>query len=125
MDSFKCPVCNKKTSEPINLRCDHHPCFHCASQIISIDEESNLETRYRIVCPICHKKTITYDLRHLIINMTEQDEDLFVTTKFINKKPDVITKKCNNYIEYDKSIGYSKRNSTQGIAVSSGKPINV
>jgi deoxycytidylate deaminase len=39
MDSYKCPMCNQKAIEPINLRCDHHPCFQCASQIITVDHE--------------------------------------------------------------------------------------
>ncbi len=38
MDNLKCPLCNKKANEPINLRCEHHPCFQCASQIISVDQ---------------------------------------------------------------------------------------
>lgn len=99
MENFKCPLCNRKSTEPINLRCEHHPCFQCASQIIAIDHESPLETKYRIVCPICYKKTITLDLRHLIINATEQDEDMYVTTKFISKKPEVSHVKKNNYTE--------------------------
>lgn len=32
------------------------------------------------------------------MNATEQDEDMYVTTKFINKKPEVMAKKCNNYV---------------------------
>lgn len=119
MEDWKCPVCNKKPTEPINLRCEHHPCFECASTILAVEEEASpLETKYGIICPLCHKKTITYDLRHLIINNTEMDEDLFVTTKFISKKPQVQTKKS--------SVGPQRR-STQGLTsvCSSSRPINL
>lgn len=49
------------------------PNNHCRSREVIINLSSPLETKYRIICPICYKKTITYDLRHLIINSTEQD----------------------------------------------------
>ena len=51
MDSLKCPMCNRKSNEPINLRCDHHPCFQCASQIITIDHERYLLC-YEVHCKL-------------------------------------------------------------------------
>lgn len=56
---------------------------------------NDIETKYRIVCPLCSTKTLTYDIRHLIISLTEQDccqdqdDMLYVTTKYLSKKPEV------------------------------------
>ena len=35
MQEPNCPVCHKKPVEPINLRCDHHPCYQCATNIMT------------------------------------------------------------------------------------------
>lgn len=40
MEDWKCPVCGKSPIEPINLRCDHHPCFECASSILDVEDEA-------------------------------------------------------------------------------------
>ena len=40
MEDWKCPVCGKKPIEPVNLRCDHHPCFECASSILDVEDEA-------------------------------------------------------------------------------------
>lgn len=88
--AHKCPICHHAAHEPINLRCDHHPCYQCAIPLLQLDQESQhcLESRYRIICPVpnCLKKTITYDLRHLIISNTEVDEDMYVTSKYVTRK---------------------------------------
>ena len=87
-----------------------------------------METKYKVVCPACQTKTITYDIRHLIISLTEQDEDLYVTSKYLTKKPEVkphssIPKQNNPFFEADRlyqtgaqSQPQSKRNSIQSIA---------
>ncbi len=49
---------------------------------------SKIEIKYKINCPACTKKTVFYDLRHLILTKTNhEEEELFVTDKFINQKP--------------------------------------
>lgn len=90
---------------------------------------SEIETKYKIVCPICHAKTVTYDLRHLIINNTEQDEDLYVTTKYLTKKAEVQPNKPkNNFVKENSELSHthSKKNSTHGIinVCSSNRSIN-
>lgn len=98
------------------------------SRDVKFSPFSDLEVKYKIVCPLCQRKTVTYDIRHLIISMTEQDEDLYVTTKYLSKKPEVqIKKPQNNYVKESFSHTHSKRNSSHGImnvCSSSSRPIN-
>ena len=84
--TLKCPICKKNASEPINLRCEHHPCFNCIQPYLTHENsKNNLEQKYKIVCPTCNKKTVLYDLRHLII-CGHQDEGNFVSDRFIGTK---------------------------------------
>lgn len=58
--------------------------------------------------------------------MTEQDEDIYVTSKYIDKKPEISLKKENNFIEdrLSHSYGHSKKNSIHSIVSNNGSMIN-
>lgn len=36
---MRCPICKKPPTEPVNLKCDHHPCFACIQPHVSIDPQ--------------------------------------------------------------------------------------
>ena len=120
MSQVKCPLCRKTPTEPINLRCDHHPCYACIQpHLMQEGTKSTLEQKFKIVCPTCHKKTVTYDLRHLIV--TSQEDGCFVTDRFVGQKQEVKVKA--GMIRYDSNFSgaehsgqHTRRGSIQSVA---------
>lgn len=48
---------------------------------------SKIEPKFLIICPTCCKKTVFYDIRHLILTQAvkeDAEEELFVTDRFLS-----------------------------------------
>lgn len=35
--SSKCNICKNASNDAVNLRCDHHPCYLCIQNYVTID----------------------------------------------------------------------------------------
>jgi len=121
MTHHKCPLCKRTPVEPINLRCEHHPCYHCIQPYLTHEpSKSHHEDKLKIICPACQKKTVLYDLRHLLV-CGHQEEGVFVTDKFIDQKPEVkvqagFIRYDSNYLSSEHSGQHTRRGSIQSIA---------
>lgn len=53
--------------------------------LVLLNTSRKIELKYQITCPTCTKRTVFYDLRHLILTsqQSNEEEQLFVTDKFI------------------------------------------
>ena len=125
-NSHRCNICKKPAQEPLNLRCDHHPCYQCGQTLTTVDANSYLssylrkmEVKYQIVCPTCTKRTVFYDLRHLILvqHNSNDDEELFVTDKFVSSKAQPkVSNTPRDTLSGEGSQNMTRRGSIQSIA---------
>lgn len=79
-----------------------------------------MEVKYQIICPTCTKRTVFYDLRHLILvqQNSNDDEELFVTDKFVSSKtqPKISNTPRGEMQSGESSQNMTRRGSIQSIA---------
>ena len=54
-----CVRCQKKIDKNVSLICDHPLCLNCGKKIMKKEGLPPLDVKIRIVCPKCHKTTLT------------------------------------------------------------------
>ncbi len=60
--SSSCVKCQNSIDKAVVLVCDHELCLSCAEEIKKPEGTPPLDAKFRIVCPRCHKNTLTHNV---------------------------------------------------------------
>jgi|JI10StandDraft_1071094.scaffolds.fasta_scaffold79312_3 hypothetical protein len=57
-----CNKCQTQLDKAVILVCDHELCLNCADEIKKPEGIPPLDAKFRIICPKCHKNTLTHNV---------------------------------------------------------------